>query len=178
MKTTTKYGMTALVAIAVLAFTPWSNAKDNSDPDVVSEVDFDRYSGLWYEIAHDSNFFQRGCKRSTAEYAVLDETRVSVLNTCYKHDGTFRDIKGVATVVDPATPAKLKVRFNIFSRGDYWITHLDQNYQWAVVSGPAKKSLFILARQAPMDKGLLDAILAQLNQEGYDLSDLIYDDYR
>lgn len=175
-----KKNIRALMAALAFGFTGFaftSVAKDNSDPQIVPAVDFNRYAGLWYEIAHDSNLFQRGCKRSTANYSIIDATKVSVHNICYNPDGTMRDIKGVAEVVDPAVPAKLKVRFNAFSKGVYWITHLDQNYQWAVVSAQEKKSLFILARQAPMDKALLQTILDQLEREGFDLSDLVYDDY-
>lgn len=152
-------------------------AADSSDPDVVSSVDFNRYAGLWYDIAHAPNFFQRGCVRSTAEYKVLTPLSVSVKNICYKSDGSTSDIEGEAKVVDPAVPAKLKVRFNFFARGDYWIIDLDPNYQWAVVSAPKKKSLFILSRQAPMDPVLLDKIIESLKAKGFATEDLVYDQY-
>lgn len=147
------------------------------DPEVVKSVDISRYVGTWFEIAHAPNFFQRGCERSTAEYQIIDEANISVHNVCYHSDNSTSDISGTATIVDPAEPAKLKVRFNFFARGDYWITELDPNYQWAVVSAPAKKSLFILSRQAPMDKLLLQQILNTLESKGFDTTDLIYDKY-
>jgi len=150
---------------------------DESDPDVVSEVDFTRYAGLWYEVAHAPNFFQRDCQRSTAEYQVLTPDSVSVKNICYKADGNTRDIEGVAKVLDPAVPAKLKVEFNSFAKGDYWIVDLEPNYAWAVVSAPKKKSLFILARQVPMDKTLLDQIIASLKARNFNTDELIYDQY-
>lgn len=147
-----------------------------TDPSVVKEVDINRYAGLWYEVAHSKNFFQRGCARSTAEYGVIDALSITVHNVCYNRDGSTRDISGVAKVVDPQEPAKLKVRFNFFARGDYWITHLDPGYEWAVVSGPKKANLFILSREFPMDAKTLDEILATLKAEGYDLSTLVYDE--
>lgn len=171
-----KISLLTLTALATFA-TPMVNAKTNTDPEVVSSVDFNRYVGFWYEIAHAPNFFQRGCLSSTAEYALIGEGKVSVKNTCYKEDGGISDINGIATVTDPAVPAKLKVRFNFFARGDYWITMLDENYQWAVVSGPAKKSLFILSRTATMDDVLLKQILAQLQSQGFETQDLIFDRY-
>jgi apolipoprotein D and lipocalin family protein len=148
-----------------------------TDPEVVSQVDLQKYAGLWYEIAHSPNFFQRDCVRSQAEYVVLDERSVSVLNTCFKKDGEVTDIKGKAKIVDPAVPAKLKVRFNFFARGDYWIVALDPDYQWAVVSGPKRKNNFILARNAPMDPALLEKILADLQARGFDTKDWIFDQY-
>lgn len=168
--------MKTSLLIFLLSLLPMmSSASD--DPRVVGSVDFSRYTGLWYEIAHAPNFFQRGCVRSTAEYAAVSPGVISVKNVCYKENGSTSDIEGTATVTDPAVPAKLKVRFNFFARGDYWITHLDPDYGWAVVSGPGKKSIFILARKAPMAEPLLSEILAQLRADGFDVDSLIFDRY-
>lgn len=150
---------------------------NETDPKVISSVDLNRYAGFWHEIAHAPNFFQRKCIRSTAEYAVTSPTTISVKNICYKEHGNTSDIEGIATVVDVAEPAKLKVRFNFFARGDYWIVDLDPNYQWAVVSGPSKKSLFILSRQAPMEASVLTNILTNLKQKGFNTEELIFDKY-
>lgn len=149
----------------------------SQDPAVVERVDFNRYMGLWYQIAHAPNFFQRDCLRSTAEYALLENGEVSVHNICYKKNGKISDIKGTAKVVDPTVPAKLVVDFNIFAKGDYWIIDLDPDYQWAVVSGPKKKSLFILSRKAPMDSVLLEQIVRKLQSQGFEVSEFIYDQY-
>jgi len=150
---------------------------DQNDPDVVSQVDLVRYVGTWKEIAHSPNFFQGSCVHSTAEYAILNSSSISVHNICYKKDGSTSDINGVATIPNPAIPAKLKVKFNFFARGDYWITALDTQYQWALVSSPGKKSNFILARNAPMDPELLKRILADMKAEGFNTENLIFDKY-
>ncbi|MBC7419956.1 MAG: lipocalin family protein [Bdellovibrio sp.] len=152
-------------------------AASKKDPSVVKSVDFNRYAGLWYDIAHNPNFFQKDCLRSTAEYGVLSATEVSVHNICYLKDGTTADISGVATVKNSNEPAKLKVKFNFFARGDYWIIDLDPNYQWVVVSAPKKKSLFILSRVAPMDKQLLEDILKSLKAKGFKTEQLVFDQY-
>jgi apolipoprotein D and lipocalin family protein len=149
----------------------------SEDPAVVSSVDFARYAGTWKEIAHNPNFFQKNCQHSSAEYGILDSKRVSVHNICFKADGTTSDIRGVATVTNPAVPAKLKVKFNPFARGDYWIVRLEPDYSWAVVSGPKRKSLFILARTAPMEPAFLDSILKDLEADGFDTKSLVFDKY-
>ena len=107
----------------------------------------------------------------------MSPTEVSVYNVCHKANGKTSDIQGTARVTDPAVPAKLRVKFNFFARGDYWITDLDPNYQWAVVSAPRKKSLFILARKAPMDPVLLKQIVDGLKTKGFDTDSLVYDQY-
>ena len=148
-----------------------------SDPEVVKAVDLNLYSGTWYDIAHNPNFFQKKCLRSTAEYSVISPVSISVYNKCFKAQGKSSDIRGTATVVDPMVPGKLKVKFNFFARGDYWITALDANYQWVVVSGPKKKSLFILSRLAPMNQALLQKILSDLKKQGFNTEELVYDQY-
>lgn len=168
---------TSLVILPLFFLMNSAKANYESDPKVVTNIDLNRYVGQWYEIAHSPNFFQRGCVRSSAEYAVLSSSSISVKNICYKANGSTKDITGKAKVVDPSVPAKLKVRFNFFARGDYWIVDLDPNYQWAVVSGPKKKSLFILSRQAPMNDHLLKKILGRLKHRGFKVDDLVYDQY-
>ena len=150
---------------------------DNSDPSVVAQVDLNKYAGKWYEIGRFPTFFQRDCVRSTAEYQVQPDNTLSVYNVCFKNDGSTSDISGVAKVVDTNVPAKLRVRFNIFAQGDYWIVSLDPNYQWAVVSSAGKSSLFILARTAPMQIELRSRIVADLKARGFDTDRLVFDQY-
>ncbi|MBY0555068.1 lipocalin family protein [bacterium] len=169
----------ALVASIILSSCASINKSyaDETDPSVVSQIDLQKYSGKWYEIARKPTFFQRNCIRSTAEYQVIDDSSVSVYNVCYKADNSTSDIKGTAKIVDRNVPAKLKVKFNIFAQGEYWVTELDPNYQWAVVSASKKSSLFILAREAPMKPELLKSILDTLKAKNFDLTDLVYDQY-
>ena len=47
-----------------------ANAQTNpADPEVVQEVDTQRYVGLWYEIGHLPNFFQKGVRTWPTEHA-------------------------------------------------------------------------------------------------------------
>lgn len=161
-----------LFATLLISISAWSAP---TDPKVVSTVDLNKYAGTWYEIAHAPNFFQKGCVRSIAEYQVIDASSVTVHNVCFTENGKTKDISGVARVTDPAVPAKLRVKFSFFQRGDYWITHLDDQYQWAVVSAPKKKSLFILSRTFPMDQTVLNNILLRLKIDGFETDDLVFD---
>ena len=84
------------------------------EPETVPKVDIARYVGLWHEIASNPVFFNRGLVGVTAEYGIINDTQISVLNTGY--DGTIgeankQSITGVATVVDTETiPAQGAVR--------------------------------------------------------------------
>ena len=120
-----------------------------ADLPVAEQVDLTRYTGLWYEIARLPAFFQRGCYDATAFYALNEDGTVAVLNRCLRQ-GEMQDIEGTATTIDE-TGARLKVRFdNWFTRllpaGDYWIIHVDAEYQRAVVGTPNRDYLWLLAR--------------------------------
>ena len=153
-------------------------AGDQPNPEVVTQVDLNRYSGLWYDIAHSPNFFQRRCKQSTAQYEVLNSSQISVFNTCYHANGKVKTISGTASILSQDEPAKLRVVFNTLfkPKGAYWIVALDPNYQWAVVSGPKKRYNFILSRTFPMEKGTLYSILENLKGRGFNTENFVFDE--
>lgn len=150
-------------------------------PSTVPFVDLSRYVGLWYEVASYEVFFNRDLVGVTAEYALRDDGRVSVLNRGFDGgiDGPEQSIEGVARVVDRESNAKLAVRFNQpFGRlfeGQYWIVDLDEeDYQWAVVSDPTRFTLFILSREPGLDPEVLDGILERLEAQDFDINKLRY----
>jgi apolipoprotein D and lipocalin family protein len=145
-----------------------SNGPIIAPPEVVPQVDLVRYTGRWYEIASFPQRFQKGCTDSRAEYRILDNGTVEVLNSCFRN-GKVDTAKGKAWVVDTATNAKLKVSFFWPFRGDYWIIDLGKDYDYAVVSAPSRKYLWILSREKLMSAALYDRIVANLKDRGFDI---------
>jgi len=140
--------------------------------DTVAAVDVTRYVGTWYEIASVASGFLRACTATTATYAPLDATTVSVHNRCVLGgaDGAPIEITGSARVVDPSN-ARLEVDFG-FARAPYWIVDLGvaapgAPYPWAVVSNPSRTSLWILSREPKMSAARYDALVARLTARGY-----------
>jgi len=64
------------------------------------------------------------------------------------------------------------VRFFWPFSGKYWIVDLADDYSYAVVSHPNKKSLWILSRTPKMEESVYREILARLRDKGYDLTKL------
>ena len=143
--------------------------------EVVPHVDLERYLGTWYEIARFPFRFQEGCVATQATYTLLENGKIGVLNQCRKRgfDGDLSTAKGKAWVADKETNAKLKIRFFWPFSGDYWIIDLGENYDYAVVSQPNRKYLWILSRTPQMDGTLYDQILERLRRQHYDVSKLI-----
>ena len=138
--------------------------------DTVEKVDVDRYTGRWFEIARYPNSFETGCVGVTADYALMDDGRVSVTNTCVEGDldGEVRTIEGVARVTDPVTNAKLAVSFFFPFEGVYWILELGDDYEYAVVGEPSRTFLWILSRESTLDASVLEGIESRLPELGYD----------
>jgi apolipoprotein D and lipocalin family protein len=140
-------------------------------PEVVPQVDLTRYIGTWYEIASFPQRFQKGCTDSRADYRLRDDGKIEVLNSCFRN-GKMDTAKGKAWVKDKSTNAKLKVSFFWPFRGDYWIIELGKDYEYAVVSAPSRKYLWILSRTPQMEEQRYEEIVGRLKERGFDIAKL------
>lgn len=140
----------------------------------VADVDLQRYSGRWFEIASFPMFFQRQCiGDTTADYALKADGEIAVTNRCRTESG-FDQAQGTAWAAEPGDNARLKVSFFWPFRSDYWVIGLDTDYRWAVVGNPNRKYLWILSRTPELSKPQLDAALGAAARQGYDLGQLRY----
>ncbi len=141
----------------------------------VASLDLPRYLGTWYEIASFPQSFQRGCTATTATYTQRADGEVDVLNRCRKGslDGEEQSALGRARVVDTQTNAKLEVSFFRPFWGDYWVIALAGDYSYAVVGHPSRDYLWILARGPVMTEATYEAILEQLQAQGYETARLV-----
>lgn len=166
----------ALVLLAQCAVLLGDDGK-SKPPTTVAAVDLARYAGTWYEIAKIPNRFQRACDRdTTATYTVRDDGRLTVINRCIERDGTPKEARGVARVVDGRTCARLKVSFVRFLGlqlfwGDYWIIGLAPDYRYAVVGTPTRKYGWILSRTPAMAPADLATVHQLLQRNGYNPDD-------
>ena len=159
-----------IVAMGFVMFGCAATANDKPPLTVVDSVDLERYLGKWYEIASSPAWFQKGCTGSTAEYSLLPDGKIQVINRCRKDslDGSLKESRGKAEIADTATNAKLKVWFFWPFKGNYWIIDLNPDYRWAVVGEPSRKYLWILSRTATMEEAVYQGIIERLSQKGYD----------
>lgn len=167
-----------LRTLAALLLTGALAACSSSPPDgltVVEGFDINRYTGRWYEIARLDHRFERGLSNVTADYELQDDNSVRVLNRGY-HDEEqqWDETEGRAKFVGDPDQGSLKVSFFGPFYGGYHIIALDQeNYQWAMISGPTRDYLWILAREPVLDATVYDALLAQARTSGFPMEELI-----
>jgi apolipoprotein D and lipocalin family protein len=143
-----------------------------------SNVEIERYIGKWYAITSLPQFFTRNCRAQTADYEILTEKSISVVNTCLKGKGETT-ITGKAVVKNPKTNAELEVTFNNFFtrlfrvKGDYTIIKLDPNYEYVLIGSKDLKSLWIMSRRPEMSQDILEEYKAFAKKEGFDISRLV-----
>ncbi len=153
----------------------FSMGKSIPPPETVPYVDLNRYLGVWYEISSFPQSFQKGCVATQAEYSLLENGKIQVLNSCRDQtlEGKIRTAKGTATVADTKSNAKLKVSFFWPFTGDYWILELGKEYEYALVGAPNRKYLWVLSRTRQMNPDVYESILQLAVAKGFDISQLV-----
>jgi len=162
-----------LVSILMLfLLTGCSGTPDGLTP--VSGFDGQRYLGTWYEIARLDHSFERGLERVTAHYSLNPDGSIRVINRGYDPaQQQWRQAEGLAKFVSSPDVGHLKVSFFGPFYGGYNVLLLDADYQYALVSGPNRDYLWLLARTPTLAPTTYDQVLEQARQMGFDTQQLI-----
>ncbi len=145
----------------------------------VNSFDLERYLGTWYEIARLDHRFERNLGDVSATYTLNEDGTVKVLNSGVYIEpsskaGERNSATGKARFVGDKDIAHLKVSFFGPFYGSYIVFELDQeNYEYALVAGPNRKYLWMLARTPVIDEELYQQLLGIAENNGYDTSKLI-----
>ena len=146
----------------------------------VDGFDLDRYLGTWYEVARLDHSFERGMSNVTANYSMREDGGVSVVNRGYKVEkGEWNEATGKAYFIGDADVGQLKVSFFGPFYGGYNILELDKDdYQYALVSGPNRGYLWILARSPNLSQPILSSLVNKARELGFPVNELIYVDHK
>jgi len=142
----------------------------------VENFELERYLGKWYELARLDHSFERGMTDVTAEYSMRKDGGVKVLNRGYKLDKKkWVDAEGKAYFVKDESTGFLKVSFWGPFYGAYVIFRLDsENYNYALVSGPDKKYLWLLSRTPTLSEATKDHLVSFAKSRGFETDGLYY----
>lgn len=167
--------MTSLLALSG----PMTAEAQTAGAVTAAEIDPTAYTGTWYEIARTPAPFQERCAGGvTADYTLIDDTTMQVVNRCDLPDGETQSVRGEAEVIDG--------NFNTFAvdLGDtddaeginYVVAAAsdvqDGRYQWAAVYGPDDGIGWILSRSAEIETAAREQAEAALQEAGVDLAQL------
>lgn len=135
------------------------------------KFDINKYLGKWYEIARIENEFQPKMEQVTAQYNLIRENYIEIINSGYFNDKLVHTI-GRAVLTDNERTLKVYFQPDIYSF--YNILFVDDNYQYALVSGNSKDYLWILSRTPDLDKNIVDKLIDIAKKEDFNTSDLIF----
>lgn len=145
----------------------------------VSGFQSERYLGKWYEIARLDHSFERGMSHVTAEYTLRDNGGLDVINRGYlAHQKKWKEVRGKAYFVESPERGYLKVSFFGPFYGSYVVFELDrQSYRYALISGPNRSYLWLLARSPVLDAATRDRHVARAAALGFATTQLIFVDH-
>lgn len=142
----------------------------------VSGFELDRYLGTWYEIARLDHRFERGLTNVSADYTLRDDDGVRVVNRGFNtKKAEWDEAIGKAYLVDSPDVGRLKVSFFGPFYGGYNILELDkENYQYALVAGPDRSYLWILARSPDLSETIVQSLVEKAGRLEFPVDELIY----
>ncbi len=164
----------ATLMLVLLLLAGCARIPDGVEP--VTGFDLRRYLGHWYEIARLDHSFERGLSNVTATYGLRTDGGIEVVNRGYDEEkGRWREARGRAYPVGDPSVGRLKVSFFGPFYGGYNILALDQeNYRYALVCGPSRDYLWVLARRRTLSTATLHSLIAEARRLGFDTEQLIY----
>jgi len=142
----------------------------------VTPFDVKRYLGKWYEIARLDHSFERGLTEVSATYSFKPDGSLEVINRGFNiNKNEWKSATGRALFTGDQNKGSLKVSFFGPFYGGYHVLALDQTgYQWALVSGPDRDYLWILARGKVLNPAIRDQLVADAKKMGFATDKLIW----
>ncbi|MBZ9538812.1 MULTISPECIES: lipocalin family protein [Modicisalibacter] len=145
---------------------------DGTEP--VRDFELTTYLGQWYEIARLPHRFEEGLDYVTATYERREDGGIRVINRGYDRlSGKWDEAEGRAYFIDQANVGRLKVSFFGPFYGGYNVLELDDDYRHALVAGPDRDYLWILARQPQLDETTYRALVGRAGELGFPVDDLV-----
>ena len=163
-------GLAAVAALSVCARAVMTRVPRGITP--VEGFEVERYMGRWYEIARLDHRFERGMTDVTADYRLQPDGTVQVVNSGMR-GGQRRSARATARFRGDPSVASLAVTFFPGFPGGYHVFALDEDYRWALVSGPDRGYLWILARRPGIEPGLYRQLVGIARDRGFPVDRLI-----
>ncbi len=121
--------------------------------DTVRELDVSKYVGHWFQVygAPFDFTFQGYGKCITADYGILPNGNISVVNTQLSMKNELQQIAGYAYYEHKFQPGKLTVHLDgTPADAPYWVVKLgeviDNQYQYSIITTPSELALWVLTR--------------------------------
>lgn len=141
----------------------------------VKNFNAERYLGTWYEVARLDHSFERGLEQVTAEYKMQEDGGIRVINRGVDaNSGEHKEAAGQAYFVNEPDEGHLKVSFFGPFYSSYVVYELDEDYQYAFISGYNQDYLWLLSRTPEISPALKDRFETKAKALGFATEQLIW----
>jgi apolipoprotein D and lipocalin family protein len=139
--------LAAGAGIAGLSYALWLKKKIPASA-IVDPFDMGRYLGKWNEIARLPNAIEKNLKDLTEEYSQNDNGIFKVVTRAFNAEKN-KPVEATGTIKfkGRATRGQLEVAYFLPIYLDYNVLDIDENYQYALVSGSGLGYLWFLSRE-------------------------------
>jgi len=140
-------------------------------------MDFQRYSGLWHQIAKPRDFkWDKGCVFATAEYSWNPiSQKLNVKNNCLDSNKKTIYSRSAEAWNSNSDPTKLRILFNdglpADPEGQYWV--LDTDYDNYSIVSDGKDMVWILSRSPKVSKSDFLKLTNKVKSMGYNLDTIL-----
>ena len=153
-------------------------------PDTVKELNLSSYLGHWLQVygSPTNVIFQGYGTCITADYGLMDDGFVSVLNSQLNENGELETITGYGYYKNVSEPGKLTVHLDgVPTDSPYWVVKLGEivgdEYQYSIISVPSGISLWVLTRDLESFGKKYDSeVRAFLDSYGYKYTAIVQTD--
>lgn len=168
-----KFRMTIVLFLLMmlLAACVYNAGRDSIDRTTVANLNLQKFMGRWYEIARFDHRFERGMRDVTADYTLLPDGSVEVVNEGMRGEELHRSVGHAKTT---AQPGHLRVSFFWKFYSDYNVLEMGQQGDWVLVGSRSPRYLWILSRTPTLPDQTVDYIVALAAKRGYNVKNLIF----
>ncbi len=171
-KKNTLIAIAAGAGLAGLAYALWPKNKIPKSA-IVDPFDKNKYMGLWYEVARLPNRIEKNLQNLTEEYSLKEDGTIKVITRAYDFEKNKPvQAEGTIKFTGPETRGKLKVAYFLPIFLDYNVLDVDDDYQYALVSGNSMDYLWLLSRENNIPDEIRHRFLEKATSLGFDVGQL------
>ena len=143
----------------------------------VDHVEIPRFMGDWYVQAGRFTSFEKDVYDSIESYKWNEAKNRIDIDFRYRqggHQGKLVKMPQKGWIENTRSNAEWTISPFWPLKFDYLVIGLDPDYRWTAIGVPSEDYLWIMSREKHMAKEEVAAVLAQLKDSGYDVSNIVY----
>ena len=173
----TLIAIAAAAGIAGIAYSLWPKKKVPASA-IVDPFDKEKYLGKWNEVARLPILIEKDLRDLTEEYSLNEDGTIKVVTRAFNQTKN-KPVEATGTIKfkGAETRGQLEVAYCLPIYLDYNVLDIDDNYQYALVSGSGMGYLWLLSRESSMPEEMKQRFLQKAIALGFEISKLEWMDF-